>query len=188
MGSYRSEFVNNMFENIIISEMFKAYDTGLYDKCFMDVSLSDDLLSLYLDTLQASLVTLIRKPENLSKYGLITSDIEQLDVLSLDLEDRVGAFKEQYNIIVAFNSLALYNNDRTWQTCVENLLYYLKPGGLCFVNGTFLDNKCVINEKKFRSKGLWKAIVKHCNCSISDIIENPLVSFYKDDKIMVIRK
>ena len=188
MRSYKSKFITNLYENTIISEMSKVYGANLYEKCFMDISSNHDLLPLYLDMLYASLVTVIKKPEGDTSYGIKDTNIEQLDILSLELEEQVGAFKGQYDVIVAFNILSTYGNDRVWQACVENLLYYLKPKGLCFVNGAFLDNKHIEYDKRYRSRGLWRAIVKHCGCSILDIIDNPSVSFCKNNKIMVIQR
>ncbi|MBV5347126.1 hypothetical protein JZU46_02770 [bacterium] len=192
MSSYKTKFLNNMFENVIISEMLKVYNEDIYDKCFMDVSTKDNLIQFYLEQLHAALVTVVcgdKESKYIHKFRKEKYiDYDQIDVLRFALDERIGAFKQQYNIITAFNTLDTYVDDHIWQTSVENLLSYLKPGGICFVNGTFLDTKIVGNVRKLRSKGVWKVLAKKCGCYVDTIIENPLVSIYENDKIMVIRK
>jgi len=197
MNSCEFKFMNNMFENIIVTSMHNIYNEDIYDKCFMDISTSDHFVDFYLNYLHASLVTSIcdskdhrgvsnKQVAELRKYKY--NALNQVDNLIYDLDEQIGAFKGQYDIVVAFDILNYYTNNHLWQMVVENILFYLKPGGLCFINGAFDDNKVIKYGQNFRSNGVWRALVNKCGCSIVSIEESPSTIFCKNNKVMVIHK
>lgn len=189
MSSYKLKFLNNMLENIIISEMYKVYGgRDIYDKCFMDVSERITLVPFYLDNLRPILVTVVTN-EFIQPFIKDTYDnFEQIDTLSFKLDEHAGIFNQQYDVITAIDILDTYVEDQSWHLAVKNLLSYLKPEGTLFVNGVFADSKIEEADRTCRSKGVWKAMVKQYGCSVEAIINNPLASFFEKDKIMVIRK
>jgi len=183
MSDFKKKFVHNLLENVIISEMLKEFGEDLYDKCIMDVSFGCNLHDFYLNHLQASLVTSTSLPD--SEVDTLLD--YRLDVLNLDLHDRVGAFSSQYDIVVAYDTFNVYLSDINWQATLENLLFYIKPGGLCIVNGTF-PTITLDDSIRSRSKGVWRALIKKCNCSIITLLDNSSNYFFVNDKIMVIQK
>ena len=176
----KTKFINNTLENIIINTMLKSNSEDIYDKCVLDVGLGYNLLDFYLDYLNASLVTVITAKDNLAAF----IQYPQIDVLKLNLSERVGAFSSQFDLVNAYGTFNFIHSDSDWQTILENLLFYIRPGGFCLINGSFPK----ITEDNCRSKGVWKAVLAKCGCSILSMTDYSLDYFDITEKIMVVKK
>lgn len=188
MGSYKLKFIDNLYENAVMSKMHDFYGDTLVDRCFFDISLNKNLVNFYLNYLYASLITVPCGDATIyNSFERTFSNEYNVDILNFMLEERIGIFENQYDVVIAFNTLNNIADNHLWLSIVENLLFYLKPNGLFFINGDFSKNT-VDGETKYRSRGVWNTIVKKCNCCVDSIIKTPLSNLSGLNDILVIRK
>ncbi len=187
---YEMKYTTNVIENIIITAILNVSDE-LQGKCIMDISKNSHWVDFYLCYLKPTLLTCIGSMDPLSsllssKYS--SNDI--VDVLDLKTYDRIGIFEEQYDLVTDFMPFFLrIEDDRLWQRYIENMCFYLKPGGLFIVTGDFTRTYTSEYYGKLRSEGIWKAIVGNCNCSVVNVIDNYIKGLTNEvSNIMVIKK
>lgn len=176
----------NAAENIIYS--YTTTSVGeLIDGCIL-ITTPFPKFDFYIQRFGTPIITVLN--EDTSIKNILTDNFynDFIDFINIPCYDRIISFKEQYDIVSSFFTLNMQKDDLLWQYSVENLCYYLKPGGLLFINGFF--NRTFENATlKFRSENLYKVVVNHFNCVIIDIIENKLpLKNAIGDSVIIIKK
>jgi len=186
---YQSRYNQNALENVVISELMSAYGDDVYEKCFLDTSSTSYWVNFYLVFFKANLVTVVTKDTYIREtVANIYKTLDTVDVLTLDLHERVGIFEDQYDIITSFGVVDTLVNDAKWQKTLENLCFYLKPGGIMLVSGDFTNNSQTHPNIKTRSRSLWAALLHNNRCTIEKMITDELFMGAIRGNVLVIRK
>lgn len=167
---YHTKYHYNMVENGIVDFLRGLYSEDILNKYVLDIGLgTGHWVDFYLEFLKANVTAVDFSDIVIKRAKEKYLSVPNVDVLQLDISDRVGAFHEQYNVINAIGVMFHLVDDDLWQAAVENLCFYLKPGGSLIVGGDFTETKRISHHRKVRSLGVWKAMVSSCGCAVQDV-------------------
>ncbi len=186
---YQTRYNQNVLENVVISEIVNNYGEDVYEKCFLETSSTPHWVNFYLTFFRANLVTMVTRDKYIvesvrNRY----KTLDGIDVLTLDIEDRIGVFESQYDIITSFGLMDTLVGYKRWQRSLENLCFYLKPGGMLLASGDFTRTEHTHQSIKTRSKAMWVAIAHNNRCTIDKIILNELFMGTMRGNVLVIKK
>ena len=186
---YQSRYNQNILENVVISELMAAYGEDIHEKCFLETSSTAHWVNFYLAFFRASLVTMVtRNTHIVESVSNRYKTLDAVDVLALCIEDRIGIFESQYDVISSFGLMDTMVDDKRWQRSLENLCFYLKPGGILLTSGDFTRTERTHQHMKTRSKAMWSAIIRNCGCSLDKLIVNEFFMGAMRGNVLVIRK
>lgn len=174
MLKWEEYYYNNFIKNFILETLYSKYGKDFSDICILDTTVEDVWLDFYIEAVQATIVTSISDYiPSPNKY----IDYYNYDFVDRNLQENLGPFIKQYNVVHVLDSLSLELDDYVWQKIVENLCSYLKKDGFIVVSGD-LQKTYIEDTFKHRSEGLWRAIANSCGCTISNFIKRPFKNVF----------
>ena len=185
MLKWEEVYYNNFIKNFILEVLCNKYGKDFSELCILDTTVEDVWLDFYIETVQAAVVTslndYIPSPK---KY----SNCFNYDFVDRNLQECLGPFTKQYNVVHILDSLSLELDDYIWQKMVENICSYLKKDGIIVVSGD-LHRTYIEDTFKNRSEGLWRAIINNCGCSITHFVKRPFKNvFNKPYDLLIVGK
>ncbi len=182
-------YLSNSIINNYIYLIHKYLDDDISQSCTLHFNTDLKVLNFMIDAMGPDgLITVV---DNKVTYRLSSFEEEALDFgldfIDTPMYERIGAFRNQYDFITVSDVINTVN-DKKWQATLENLCFYLKPGGLCVIHSSVTPIKTT--EFKTHSLGVWKAIVnKTADCKIIETLPldslNFLDNYYFTDLIVV---
>ena len=108
MLKWEEVYYNNFIKNFILEVLYNKYGKDFSELCILDTTVEDVWLDFYIETIQAAVVTslndYIPSPK---KY----SNCFNYDFVDRNLQEYLGPFTKQYNVVHILDSLSLELDD-----------------------------------------------------------------------------